>query len=307
MDRNGLVEFGLGDWVPPFGEANDYTAPVRYSGSGFYYEDAVILCKAAEVLGKSDDATKYAKLAAKIKKGINRLYYDKISGMYAGGSQTALAAALCQDFVEPGQRKKVARQLVAEIKQNKGRINAGIMGTKHVLFALCDMDRSDVAYKIATQTTRPSWGWWIEQGATTLWENWDGASSRNHIMMGSISTWFYEGLAGIRPDPGQPGFKNVIIRPALVKDLDWVKAQHETNYGTVRSSWQRSQGRLTLEVSVPTNTSGTVNIPCTDPNNITEDKVSLASIEGVKDITTEKGMTVFSVGSGSYTFEWPEE
>lgn len=304
---DGLVEFGLGDWVPQFGEANDYTAPVRYSGTGYFYQDAVIMSKAAEVLGRPGDAARYAALAAKTKKAINAKYYDEASGLYAGGTQTALSAALCQDFVEPSQRKKVARQLVAEIKQTKWRINAGIHGTKHVMFALRDIDRNDVALRIATQTTFPSWGWWIEQGATTLWENWDGArGSRNHVMMGSISAWFYEGLAGIRPDPAAPGFKHTIIKPAFLKDLDWVKAHHETNFGMIGVSWRRNDVRLVLEVSLPVNTSGTVHVPCAAPDRIAEGNGSLAGTEGIRDLSVRDGQTVFTVGSGNYRFEWPD-
>lgn len=306
-DRFGLVNYGLGDWVPPFGDADDYTASVRYSASGFYYQDAVILANAAKVLGKPDDSEKYTKLAEKIKKAINHLYYDKISGLYAGGTQTAIGAALYQDFVEPSQRRKVARQLVAEIKQAKWRINAGLIGIKHIMLALNAMDRNDVAFRMATQTTFPSWGCWIEQGATTLWENWDGTSSRNHIMMGSISTWFYEALAGIRPAPDQPGFKHVVIRPSFIKDLDWVKAEHQTNHGPVRVSWQRGRGILTLSVSLPVNTTGTIHIPCSAPEKIEENGMTLTAVEGVRNIVAKKGAATFTAGSGTYIFEWPEE
>lgn len=299
----GEVWIGLGDWVPPYGRAGDYTAPVTLSATGYYYVDTQIVARAAELLGKTDDAKKYRELAKMIRNAFNKRFYDKVSGLYAGGTQTALSAALYQELVEPNQRKKVVRQLAAEVRQQKMRLNAGIHGTKHILHALSDNGRADIAWKLATQTKYPSWGHWIEQGATTLWESWNGDASHNHIMYGDISAWCYKALAGIRPDPENPGFKHIIIKPEIVGDLTWVQAEHHTMYGPVRSEWRRADGKLTVRIVIPPNTTATLHLPTSDAASVRESSRPIAGDESVKQLSASKTEAIFAVESGTYEFE----
>ena len=297
-----LVSLGLGDWVPPFGTASDYTAPLTLLASSYYYVDADTVSKIATILGKDADARKYSRLAVKIGKAFNRFLFDKTSGFYTNGSQTAQATALFQGLVQPRQQRKVLRRLIAEIKQFKWRLNVGIHGAKFVMNALTDNDRVDVGYRLATQRVYPSWGYWIDQGATTLWENWNGYSSHNHIMFGDISAWFYKALAGIRVDPERPGFKRVIIAPTPVEGLDWVRAEHESMYGRIRSAWEQGDGQFRLDVSIPPNTTGLVFMPSSDPDSVCEGGRPAAEAEGVTLVRTEKGKTVLEIGSGNYAF-----
>lgn len=117
-----------------------------------------------------------------------------------------------------------------------------------------------MAYAISVQTTFPGWGYWIEQGASTLWESWNGNDSRNHHMFSDISAWFYKGLAGINPDPAAPGFKHVILRPGFVKGLRWINASHESMYGTIGCNWKVNgdEDKLILNVSIPVNCTATL-------------------------------------------------
>jgi len=197
---------------------------------------------------------------------------------------------------------KVLGQLVAEINQNCSRLNAGIHGTKFVLNALSENGRTDVAYTLAVQTKYPSWGYWIKQGATTLWETWDGAESLNHIMYGDISAWAYKYLAGIQLDPKKPGFKNIIIRPELVEGLTQVKASHRSMYGPICVSWKLSGSKFSMEVEVPCNTTAEIHLPCSNAGSVTKNGISLKKIKEIKVVKCGKGSIVLKIGSGKYSF-----
>jgi alpha-L-rhamnosidase len=127
---------------------------------------------------------------------------------------------------------------------------------------LSDNGQADVAYTLAAQETYPSWGWWIANGATTLYENWDIDAkhdiSMNHIMFGAVGGWLYQGLGGIKPDPQQPGFKNVVLEPNFVKGLDQFSASHDGPYGTIRSGWKRSGTSIAYNVTIPPNSTATL-------------------------------------------------
>jgi alpha-L-rhamnosidase len=295
-----LVSLGLGDWVPPFGRPEDYTAPLTLLSSAYFYMDALIGSRVAALLGYHEDAYRYAGWVGELSRHFNDLFYDPVSGLYAGGSQTAQSMALYAGLVQPEERPRAARQLVAEIRQQKGRINVGIHGAKAVLNALAENGFHAQAYHLITQPQYPGWAWWLSQGATTLWESWDGKASRNHIMFGDISAWFFKYLAGIRPD--QPGFKRVVIRPYLAEDLKWVRAKYESPYGPIHSAWQRRNGSLRLEVALPANTSGLVYLPKPRPGSVLVDGAPLEE-SGLTYVQQRTGGMVIQVGSGERTFE----
>ena len=250
--NNGIVTIGLGDWCP----AKTKT-PVGITSTAYYHADALIVAEVAKRLGKLDDAAKYTALAADIKRAFNREYPDL-------NTQTAMSCALYQNMLDPEKIPVVVANLAAAVAAADNHLDCGILGTKYILHALTDNGQAELAYKIATQTTAPSWGAWIKDGATTLresWANWSGGDSHDHVMFGDISAWMYSALAGIRPDPAAPGFKHIIIKPEIVGDLTWVKANHDTPYGRVASSWHRDGNDLSLDVTIPSNTTSTVFMP----------------------------------------------
>jgi alpha-L-rhamnosidase len=176
-----------------------------------------------------------------------------------------------------------------------------------VLEALTKYGHGDLAFKIATQETYPSWGYMLANGATTLWERWEnltgrGMNSHNHPMMGSVSAWFHKYLGGINPDPDAPGFKRIVIRPNLFGDLKWVRAEYESHYGLIRSFWSKENGTLTLKLTVPVNTTAKVYIPTREEAHVTVGGKRAATAEGVKLLGTREGTSVFEVGSGEYEF-----
>jgi alpha-L-rhamnosidase len=260
---------------------------------------------AAGLKGNGADARKYADLAASIKQAFNAKFYHPDTGLYGNGSQTSLSCALYQGLVEPANKARVLSNLVAAVEKTNDHIDTGILGAKYLLNALLENGRADVACRIASQKDLPSWGWWLEQGATTLWENWNGAESRNHIMYGDISAWFYKALAGINLDPAAPAFKHFIIKPNLVGGLTSAKASYDSARGRIVSDWKTRDGRLELTVAIPANTSATVSVPVADAAAIKEDGKPAANAVGIRLLRVESGRTLFEVGSGTYHFTAP--
>ena len=299
---NGIVSIGLGDWV-----CLDQKTPEAETSTGYYYEDARMLAETARMLGKNDDAEKYGKLAESIKKAFNDKFVNRETGQVATGSQTAQATALYWGLVEPAVASKVVDQLVANIAKCKDHINSGVLGSIYIPHALTRHGHVDVAYKIASQTTYPSWGNWIAKGANTLWEDWDGAESLNHIFFGDICAWFFQTLAGIQIDPQQPGFKHIIIRPHVVGDLTWAKGETDTIRGKVVSAWKLDGNTFKLNVTIPVGSTATVYLPAPDQAkvDVTEGGKPVADVPGVKLIKQEKDRIIFEVGSGRYEFALP--
>jgi alpha-L-rhamnosidase len=293
-----LVKHGLGDWVPV-----KTKTPEIVTSSGYYYIDTLIVSQIAALLGKTDDAKRYGELAEAIRQSFNKTLY-KGDGIYANGSQTSLSCALYQGFVPADQQAAVMAKLAENVESQDCHLDTGILGAKYLFRTLSQYGRHDLAYRMACQTTAPSYGDWIRRGATTLWEDWGDGSSRNHIMFGDISAWFYQYLAGIQIDPAQPGFKHIVIRPRPVGDLAWVRAKTESSFGPVASAWRKDGPTLTLNVTVPVNTTATVYVPLQHGiDAVTESGKPAQQAEAVKFLRVEDGCGLFEVPAGQYTFE----
>jgi alpha-L-rhamnosidase len=278
----------LGDWVYP-GDAT----PEAVTHAGYHVFDAALLATVAGWLGKTDDVAKYTKVASDVKAKFLQKFYDPATGKVATGSQTALAAALFQNLVDGADRDKVLAALVAKVGAKGNHLDTGCLGTKYLPRALTDGGRADLFYAIATKTDYPSWGNWIGKGATTLWEDWQGDNSLNHIFLGDISTWFFRALAGINPDVSAPGFGKVIIRPEVVGDLTSAHGETKTMRGLIVSDWTLASD-FTLKVTIPANTTATVYVPALNSNNVVADGATFVRSEG--------GRQIYEIGSGSYQF-----
>lgn len=257
---SGLTTWGLGDWVPVKSKS-----PVELSSSIYYYVDATILAKAAKLFGKEEDAKRYEQLCLKIKDAINTKYLNKETGIYGQGVQTELSMPLFWDIVPETLREKVAKNLADRVAADHYHLDVGLLGTKAILNALSENGYADVAYKVAAQEDYPSWGWWIKNGATTLYENWNIQSahdiSLNHIMFGEIGAWLYKGLGGIKPDPEKPGFKHVLIEPHFVEGLENFEASHIGPHGKITTRWERKGKHIKLWLTIPPNSDGTLTLP----------------------------------------------
>jgi len=266
-NNRGIVIWGLGDWIPPYGEAADYTVPSATTSTSYYYYDTVLLSKMAKLLGKKDDEEKFINLAEKIKKDFNDLYYDEESGLYASASQSSQSCAIYQGLAE--NIEPVLEKLIALIKLQGDRLNVGILGYKWLMNCLSENGEHETAFNLANRKDFPSFGYWLENGATTLLEDWRGIASHNHIMFGDISAWFYKFLAGIKPDFDNPGFKKFFIEPMPAGDLSYVNAEHITPYGTIKVFWKIENGKFNLALEVPVNSSAVVKLPTTNSESVT--------------------------------------
>ncbi|MDD5728024.1 MAG: glycoside hydrolase family 78 protein [Victivallales bacterium] len=257
MADDHIVSFGLGDWLHVDAKR---IAPPALTSTGYYYIDSLLLAKFAGMIGRREDQEHYVRLAADIKIAFNRRFYQG-NGIYAQGEQTALACALYQGLTDDSEKAFVVQKLVETVKANGAKPDFGILGAKYVPRALAENGHVELAYQMLTQPEFPGWVNWLRQGATTLWEDWDGNFSRNHIAFGDISAWFYQYLAGIKPDPENPGFKHIIIHPQPVSGLEWVKAEYDSPYGKIIVAWENHNNDFKLEVQIPDKTMATVNLP----------------------------------------------
>lgn len=293
MATDHIASFGLGDWCHP---DNTRAAPAALTSTAYYGVDARITAQIANLLGKTGDAERYGRLAEDIRASFNRKF-GLADGRYAGGEQTSQGCALYQGMVEEADRSRVVERLLEAIEQNDGRLDVGILGAKYVPRALADAGHTELAYSLLTRTDYPSWGHWLGQGATTLWEDWRGASSRNHIMFGDISAWMYTYLAGIAPEA--PGFQRILIHPRPVGDLTWVTAEHCSPYGLIRSAWRRSGTEFTLDVTIPANTSARVVLPTNEVGTVMTDDQPLTEARDFTISPTDSGLAI-EVGSGTF-------
>ena len=294
---NGIIAKtdALGDWCPWSTET-----PSQLTATDFLYEDARIVSQAAALLGHAGDAAKYAALAEKAKAGFNEKFFDATNNSYANGSQTALAGALYFGLVPVERQPAVLGNLARQV-ETLGHIDTGILGAKWLPAALSAGHRSDAAYLAVSQTNQPGWIA-MAQESKTLWEQWRKPHSRNHIMFGSVSGWFYQWLAGISCDPAQPGFKHIIIQPQPVGELTWVKGAYDSIHGRIVSNWSRQAGVLTMDITIPANTTATIYVPAENEMSVTESGRPAAKVPGIKFLGLHHGAAVYAVGSGTYKF-----
>ncbi len=298
LSPSGLTSWGLGDWSPVKSKS-----PVELTSSIYYFTDASILARAAKLFGKQDDYEKYSALALKIKDAINEKYLNKETGVYGKGTQTELSVPLYWGLVPDGLKGKVAGNLAKRVEKDQLHIDVGLLGSKAILNALSENGYADIACKVASQETYPSWGWWIANGATTLFENWalleaKKGGSLNHIMFGEISAWMYKALGGIHPDPDHPGFKNIILKPNFPVGLDHFESSHQSPFGMIVSKWKKHDGTIFYSVTIPANSTASLFI--SQPF-----ELKLPGGKLKRQVHQEKGFV--SLEAGTYEFEIGEK
>ncbi len=288
ISPNDTTNWGLGDWVPV-----KTVSSKTLTSSLFYYADVVILSKAAKIFGKEADASYYLDLSERIKSAINNNFLNKETGVYCSGSQTEQATPLYWGIVPDDLKSKVAKKLYDKVVEKDFHIDTGILGGKALLHALTENGYADAAYKIASQETYPSWGYWIVNGATTFYENWKidvakNDASLNHIMFGDIGAWMFKGLGGIYPDEKQPGFRHILLKPNFVEGLDHFEASHISPYGKISSKWKKDKDIVHCTISIPANCSASFYFP---QNMVYNNKKGISSVKlgaGVHQINLKK-------------------
>lgn len=308
----------LGDWVPPRRGMDTQNWPSREMAELFCNGYRVYLWEVVEkmavALGRTTEAEHARRRVDAIRPAVHAAFYDAAHHRYVIDEQIYYAMPLSTGVTPESERPAVMANLVkCLLEKNKGHLDTGMLGTKFLLRFLSDAGRDDLVLGIYQKKEYPGWGYMVEQGATTLWEQWNGFWSQIHSCFASADTWLYQGLAGIRPDPAAPGFKQMIIKPAVVGDLTWVKCHHDSPYGRIVSNWKREGRKLTLELTIPANTTAIVHVPVAlHPGEdgplkaaagVTESGKSTDKAAGVKFTRMENNAAVYAVDSGVYQFQ----
>ncbi|MHB8900163.1 MAG: family 78 glycoside hydrolase catalytic domain, partial [Thermoguttaceae bacterium] len=302
-----IVAHGLGDWydIGPGPPGPSKLTSLGLTATGVYYQDLEILHRTAALLGQEADRLSYAELARQVQDAFNTRFFRADEGQYDRNSQTGNAMPLFLGLVPPEHREKVLANVVESIRGNGNRVTAGDVGFYYVVQALLAGGRSDVLYQMLCQTDGPGYMYQLRKGATSLTEAWDTNpnSSQNHCMLGHIEEWLYSGLLGIRA--GSPGFRHIVIRPQMPGDLAWAEGHYDSMYGRIASRWRREVNRVTMEVTLPANTTATIHVPATDPARVTEGGKPVDQAAGISEVRVEKASVVLEAGSGTYRFESP--
>jgi alpha-L-rhamnosidase len=309
----------FGDWI-----AIEKT-PGALVSTAYYYHDADLMARIADVLGKKDDAARWRELAARIKRAFLAKFFDPAANEFASGTQAAKVFALQFGLLPekaPAVRTAVARTLGNQITYAANtHLTTGIHATKYVLDVLGAEGRADLAYDLVAQTTYPSWGYMLENGATTIWELWQnktgpGMNSHSHPALASVGAWLYTTLGGLGLDAEKPGFERIRMAPQTVGDLRWASASVQTLRGPVSCSWRRSNGRLLLEAVIPVGSEAEIHIPKPGQAPVSasesgrvfwERKAYRPGVPGLLRAREGAQAVVVTAGSGSYSFEIASE
>ena len=307
--EDGIVLYSFyGDWASPekFCQHNGISSPLsgitagRYISTGYLYLNVCLMIEFAKLLNHRDDEKYFLELKHHLKDRMNEVYFNPSTCQYSTGSQAANVFALYLDIVPGEYKTKVAENIVADVIEQDYHVSTGNLMSKHIYEVLTEQGYVDIAYKLASQTTYPSLGYMVEQGATTVWERWENKqgydmNSHNHPMYGSICAWFYKYLAGM--SPVKPGFLVSCIKPYIPKDLGYVKASYDTIYGKLTSEWRKQDGKLYMDVSIPAGTIGHVYIPV--QNGTDEVEMDLSQAISVTRFDT---CVLVKVASGNHHF-----
>ncbi len=284
----------LGEWAAP-----GKLPPADLVHTFYLWRCADITSKTAAILDNSSEAKKYAELAERTKNAFQNKFYDKVKGTYGpyGGNIFALEMGIPDD-----QKAGVIAALKADIAAAGGHLDTGMFGTQFFFEVLAANGMQDIAYQVMNQTTAPSYGWWIKQGATTTWEQWDGSGSHDHPMFGGGIVWFYRVLAGMNTDPDKPGYRNIIFKPQPAGDVTFASYSNETPNGLAAINWKKNARTFHLNITVPVGSTATVYVPAANEKQVTENGKKIVNGNGVRFQRIENGYVIYTVGSGKYSF-----
>jgi alpha-L-rhamnosidase len=289
-DGKPFYWYNLGDWLPP--HIDDSYAGSDLPDESLIHTFIYWLCArntalAAKAVGNEAVAREAYDIQERIRSAFNTAFYDEAEKSYGFYGSNVLALYM---GVPDDRRDDVIATLRDELEVKcKGHLNTGIIGTRYLFETLSMNGMGDLAYTIMNQRDYPSFGWWLEQGATTTWEQWNGRDSRNHPMFGGGLTWFSRVLAGVDTDPVEPGFKHVIIRPIPAPQLTEVNYSTMTPYGEVASHVSHDGKTVKMDVKVPYGSRATVYVP-----------VSVETTAA--DPMSDGSYTVHEVGPGNWSF-----
>jgi len=306
-NSKGLLRpaYGYGDWV-----SIGSNTPKDVIATAYFAYSTRLVSNIAAALGKDDDAGKYEELFEQIKDAFNKAYVAA-DGRIKGETQTCYLLGLYFDLLPEDKRGPATRHLIEDLRERDWHLSTGFVGLSYLVPTLTQTGHLDIAYRLLNNDTFPSWGYSIKNGATTIWERWDGwteekgfqtpsMNSFNHYAFGSIGRWLFGTVAGI--DTDGPGYKRIIIRPMPGGSLDYAKASYKSIYGKIVSDWRIKGSTFTLNVTIPANTTATIYVPAGDIESVAEGGQAAAKLSSVRLLRMEDDRAVFAVGSGQYRF-----
>jgi alpha-L-rhamnosidase len=264
---------GFGDWLALDGSGSIFGGtPKDLVGTAFYAYSANLFSKIAGVLGITSDVKRYRAMFEKARRAFNRRYVTP-DGLIAPMTQTAGILALHFDLLPDALRPKVMEWIARDIASRGDKTSTGFSGSSYVPHVLSDNGRADIAEKLLLQKGWPSYLYAVTQGATTIWERWDGwtqergfqdigMNSFNHYAYGAVGAWLYQRVAGIDTDETGPGYKHIVFRPTPLSTMSFAKAHLDTPYGRVESGWKRTGKKaIVYTFVVPPNTTARIELP----------------------------------------------
>ena len=303
---------GFGDWLALDGSnGREGGTSKELIGTAFFAYSSHLLARISGILGKDEDAERYENYSRQAREAFVK-HFVLSDGTLKGGTQTSYVLALHFDLLPADLRSRAVAELVRNIEQRDNHLSTGFVGTPYLNGVLSEMGHLDTAYALLKQTTWPSWLYSVTQGATTIWERWDGwthdkgfqdqgMNSFNHYAYGAVGAWMYAVVGGIDLDPCQPGYKNIIMHPQPGGNLTSARTELRSMYGLIKSEWALNQHTFDWRITVPANSTATVYVPAKDASQVTENGHVIETAQGITFLRTENGFAVFEVEAGSYS------
>jgi alpha-L-rhamnosidase len=308
----------FGDWLALHSDDPSYpgaTTGTDLIATAFLAHSTDLVARAAAVLGKADDASRYAAQFRAVRDAFNREFVSG-AGRVGENTQTAYALAIAFDLLPDSIVPAAADRLAQDVRARGAHLTTGFLGTPVLLHTLSGTGHVPVAFDLLTQRSYPSWLYPITRGATTMWERWDGIrpdssfedpgmNSFNHYAFGAVGDWMYRNIGGIDLDPAAPGYKRSRIAPRAGAGLTSARASLETPFGTLATAWRIENGRFVLDATIPANTTAVVTLWGTRVDRVQEGGRSLSGGGGIRDVQQQGNDVVVVVGSGQYHFSAP--
>ena len=307
-----------GDWLNS-DTMNDSTIPRKggevpkhvFATMMFAYATDIV-SQMAVVLRNDADAKQYQTLHDNIVAAFNKAYVTD-DGHIEGNTQAGYALALHFDLLPENKRAAAVNYMLAGIDAYHGHMSTGFHSTYRMMLELSRSGHSDIAYQLVNNTTFPSWGYSIQNGATTIWERWDGyvkgrgfqdkgMNSFNHYAIGAVAEWMYRVVLGINNDDAHPGYEHFVLHPIPGGGLTYARGSYKSIRGQIESSWRTDGSSFKFDVTIPPNTTATVYVPAASADHVNEGVIAASRANGVKFVRMEGESAVFEVQSGRYSF-----
>ncbi|QYM80675.1 glycoside hydrolase family 78 protein [Horticoccus luteus] len=304
---------GFGDWLALDGSGKtEGGTPKDLIGTAFFAYSTDIVARTARVLGHKAEAERYERLRDRVRRAFQHRFITG-DGLVSGLTQTCYVLALHFDLAPEELRPKLLAELLRDVEQRGWKLSTGFVSTSYVPHVLTRFGRSDVAYKLLHQKAWPSWLYAVTQGATTIWERWDGwtkekgfqdpgMNSFNHYAYGAIGAWLYATVAGVDIDEAHPGYKHIVLRPTPGGELTSATGTLDSVHGRIRSAWKTAAGKFEWEVIVPPNTTASARFPVPATARLTEGGRPLARATGVKHVKASTDAVTCELAPGHYRF-----